>query len=197
MNICIYGASSNTIKKEYIKKTEELGKLMAERGHTLVFGGGSGGMMGAAARGMCMGHGYIIGVAPSFFDVDGILFPHCDELIYTETMGARKKILFEKSDAFIVTPGGIGTFDEFFEVLTLKQLARHKKAIVLFNIDGYYDSMLEMLLNTAKQGFMSEASLELFEVFDEPEALLDRLEKYEAPDMKIEDLKNIPGKREK
>ena len=192
MNICIYGASSNKIKKIYIEKTEELGKLMAQRGHTLVFGGGIGGMMGAAARGMYENHGYIIGVAPSFFNADGILFPHSNEFIYTETMGERKRILFEKSEAFIVAPGGVGTFDEFFEVLTLKQLARHKKAIALYNIDGYYDDMVKMLVKTAKQGFMSEASLELFRVFDAANVLLDWLEKYEAKDIRIEDMKSLP-----
>ena len=194
MNICVYGASSNMIDKKYIEKTEELGRKMAQRGHTLVFGAGSGGMMGAVARGVYKEHGYMIGVVPSFFNIDGVLFPHCNELIYTETMRERKKILFEKSDAFIMTPGGIGTFDEFFEVLTLKQLSRHTKAIVIYNVDGYYNDMVDMLVKTAKQGFMAEASLNLFKVFDDAVPLFDWIEKYEAKEIKIEDMKNIPTK---
>ena len=107
----------------------------------LVFGGGAQGMMGAAARGVRDGGGSIIGVAPDFFDVDGVLFPDCTEFIYTKTMRERKQILEDSSDAFIITPGGFGTLDEFFEILTLKQLERHNKAIVVLNVAGYYDNI--------------------------------------------------------
>ena len=156
MNICVYGASSNEIDKSFIEKTEELGAVMAERGHGLVFGGGAKGLMGAAARGVFSGKGKIIGIAPSFFNVDGILFEHCDEFIYPETMRERKRVMEEKSDAFIVTPGGIGTFDEFFEILTLRSLGRHTKAIAVYNIDGYYNALEDLLDNAVKGGFMKK-----------------------------------------
>ena len=145
MKICVYGAASPTIDPQYMKKVEEMGSEMAKRGHSLVFGGGGNGLMGAAARGVVRAKGKVIGVAPSFFQVDGVLFEECSELIYTETMRERKQIMEEKADAFVMLPGGIGTFDEFFEILTLKQLGRHNKAIVIFNIDGYYDNMLKMM----------------------------------------------------
>ena len=103
MNICIYGASSNIIDKTYILETELLGKEMAIRGHSLVYGGGGEGLMGAAARGFHENNGKIIGVAPSFFKVDGVLYEHCDEFIYTENMRQRKEIMENKSDAFVVT----------------------------------------------------------------------------------------------
>ena len=113
MNICVYGASSSTIAKSYINPTEELGEKMAKRGHNLVYGAGALGLMGAAARGVLRGGGKIIGVAPAFFKVDGVLFDDCDEMIYTDTMRERKGIMEEKSDAFIMTPGGLGTYDEY------------------------------------------------------------------------------------
>ena len=191
MNICVYGASSNKIDEVYISETEELGRKMARRGHTLVFGGGKGGMMGASARGMYECGGHIIGITPSFFHVDGVLFEHCNEVILTETMRERKKLLEEKSDAYIVSPGGIGTFDEFFERFTLKQHARHKKAIAIFNIAGYYDDMIKMLEKTAAQGFMSEASLNLFKVFDDADRMLDWIEKYEGELVDIAQVKYI------
>lgn len=115
MNVCVYGASSNDIDRSYIEETEYLGREIAKRGHTLVYGAGANGLMGAVARGVYEENGTIIGVTPSFFNVDGILFENVSELITTETMRERKQIMEDKADAFIITPGGIGTLEEFFE----------------------------------------------------------------------------------
>ena len=93
MNICIYGASSAELEQIYYDKTEELGKMMAKRGHGLVFGGGATGMMGAAARGVDSEDGYILGIAPRFFDKPGVLYENCSEFIFTETMRERKNSL--------------------------------------------------------------------------------------------------------
>ena len=173
MNICIYGASSNKLAKEYYDAAEALGALMAQQGHTLVFGGGQGGIMGAAARGAHAHGGAIIGVAPRFFDEPGILFAECTEFIYTETMRERKAIMEERSDAFIVLPGGIGTYEEFFEMLTLKQLGRHSKPMAMLNTRGYYDPMSAMLQNTVDESFMSADCMNLFGVCNTPEEVLD------------------------
>ncbi len=192
MNICLYGASSNTIDEKYIKLTEEFGEKLAERGHTLVYGAGAGGLMGAAARGVHKAEGKIIGVAPSFFNVDGILFEHCSEMIYTETMRERKAIMEQKADAFVMVPGGIGTFDEFFEILTLKQLGRHNKPIAIFNQEGYYDGITVLLENAIKEGFMTEKNRELLGVFEEAEELLSYFENYKSEDVsKLSELKGI------
>ena len=144
MKICVYGASSNDIDAKYISAGEDFGRAMANAGHGMVFGGGANGMMGAAARGMTSCGGEIIGVVPKFFDVDGMLYDKCTEMIYTDTMRERKQIMEEKSDAFVMLPGGIGTFDEFFEILTLRQVGRHAKAIGVLNVSGYYDDILNM-----------------------------------------------------
>ncbi len=176
MNICLYGASSNAIAKSYINPTEELGAKIAERGHTLIYGGGAAGLMGAAARGAYSQGGKIIGIVPSFLNVDGILFDNCDEMIFTETMRERKQLMEEKSDAFIVTPGGVGTFDEFFEILTLKQLGRHSKPIAVFNINGYFDSLVEQLKNAVHKQFMNPESFELCFFTDNADKLINYLE---------------------
>ena len=102
-------------------------------------------MMGAVARGMTEVGGEILGVAPGFFNVDGILYEKCTEFIYTETMRQRKQIMEDRADAFVMTAGGIGTFEEFFEILTLKQLGRHNKPIAILNTNGYYDAMEQIL----------------------------------------------------
>lgn len=178
MNICIYGASSNEISRSYVNAAEELGKKLASRGHSLVFGGGNNGLMGAAARGASSVGGQIIGIAPSFFNVDGVLFEKCTQFIYTETMRERKGIMGDISDAFVMAPGGIGTFDEFFEILTLRQLGRHAKPIAVFNVNGYFDNLFKMLETSVNHGFMTEECLKLCPCFTSPDKLLDYLETY-------------------
>ena len=172
MNICIYGASSTEIAQPYIEKTEALGEALAAQGHSLVYGAGGAGLMGAAARGFKRGGGKVVGVVPSFLKVDGVLYDGCDEMIYTETMRERKQIMEARAEAFIVTPGGIGTYEEFFEIYTLKQLGQLHKPIVVFNLDGYFDEMLAMLHRAVKENFMRSASLSLIAVADSPEAVM-------------------------
>lgn len=175
MDICLYGASSTQIDQKYIQATEALGEAMARANHRLVYGGGGAGLMGAAARGAKKAGGYVVGVVPSFLKVDGVLYDGCDEMIYTDTMRQRKQIMEERAQAFIITPGGIGTYEEFFEIYTLKQLGRHGKPMVIFNIDGYYDSLLAMLEQTVAEGFMRSASLALYTVATTPDEVLRQL----------------------
>ncbi len=191
MNICVYGAASKDIGEKYLKAGHELGYKLAKRGHGLVFGGGDTGMMGASARGTHDGGGHITGIAPSFFNVDGILYQHCDDFIYTETMRQRKQKLEDCSDGFVVSPGGIGTFEEFFEILTLKQLGKLDKPIAMLNTDGYFDPMIEMLKYTASENFMSEKNLELFYISDDIDSVLDYLENPPKPDFEISELRRI------
>ncbi len=177
MNICVYGASSNDIDQAYITAGEQLGREMAAGEHTLIFGGGQTGLMGAVARGMKSGNGKIIGIAPAFFDKPGILVEEYHEFIFTETMRERKDLMEQKSDAFIMTPGGIGTMEEFFEIFTLKQLGRHSKLIGILNVNGYYDELIQMLVHTAEKGFMDMKCIELFCVSESPTELLEMITK--------------------
>lgn len=172
MNICVYCASSDQISPEFFDAARELGALIAKNGHTLIFGGGSGGLMGAVGKGALENGGHIIGIAPKFFDEPGVLMKNEAEFIFTETMSERKAIMEEMADAFIALPGGIGTFEEFFEVLTLKQLGRHSKSISLLNTRDYYDDFNSMLILTAKRGFMSAACLDLYKMCATPEEAL-------------------------
>ena len=191
MNICVYGASSDAIDKRYIEDGELLGEEMAKRGHTLVFGGGAHGLMGAVARGMTKGGGKIIGIAPSFFNVDGVLYEKCHEFYYPETMRERKKLMEDMSEAFIMTPGGIGTYEEFFEILTLKQLGRHQKAIAVLNTLGYYDTIETLMKLTAEKGFMKSASLELYKNCDTVSEVLNYIDGYTQTDFNIGEVKYL------
>ena len=135
-------------------------------------------MMGAAARGVDSEDGYILGIAPRFFDKPGVLYENCSEFIFTETMRERKQRMQEESDACIVLPGGIGTLEEFFEILTLKQLGRDDRAIVLLNTLGAFDAMLRMLEELAERRFMSKNCLELYFVAGTPEQAMEYLAGY-------------------
>ena len=192
MNICVYGASSNTIDKKYIDKIELLGETLAKRGHGLVFGGGKNGAMGASARGALRGGAKkVLGIAPRFFDVDGVLFENCTELVYTDTMRERKKLLEDYSDAFIIAPGGIGTFDEFFEILTLKQLARHNKPMVIFDVDGYYKPLINLMQNAVDGEFMNSATMELYHYTDSIEEVFNYIENYTYQMKQLHEYKDI------
>lgn len=178
MRICVYGAASPTIDPEYIQKVEIMGKEMVARGHSLVFGGGGNGLMGAAARGVRAAGGYILGVIPKFFDEEKVeaICDFCDELIQPDTMRQRKQIMEDNSDAFIVTPGGIGTFEEFFEILTLKQLCRHNKPIVLYNLKGYYNELNQVMEESIKKNFIRDNCRELYQITDDLEQLFAYIE---------------------
>ena len=191
MKICVYGASSYKIDSSFITAGEKLGELMAKRGHGLIFGGGANGMMGAAARGVYRQKGEIVGISPELFDVDGVLFDHCNEMIFTKTMRERKQLLEDMSDAFVVTAGGSGTYDEFFEILTLKQLGYHNKPIAILNTNGYFDKLVELFEVALKGEFIKENCLKLYKVLDTPEEVIEYIENYSDSGYSLDELKNV------
>ncbi len=191
MNIAVYGAASSLIDKSYKEAGRDLGRKIVDRGHGLVFGGGANGMMGSVAEGVNEKNGYILGVVPEFFKEAGseVSFKKCTEYIYTETMRERKKIMEERCDAFIISPGGIGTFDEFFEILTLKQLGRHNKAIAIYNINGFYDEIASALHRCVVEKFITDDCAELCKVFDDADEMLDYIENYNPEDIDLSKVK--------
>ncbi len=178
MRICVYGAASPTIDPRYIEAVEQMGKIMAARGHSLVFGAGGNGLMGAAARGFKAGGGKIVGVIPRFFAAEDIeaVYDACDELIETDTMRERKQAMEDNADAFVVVPGGIGTFEEFFEILTAKQLCRHNKPIAIFNLLGYYNELNQVMVSAIDKNFIRRDCQALFALSEDVEVLLDYIE---------------------
>ena len=191
MRICVFGAASNDIDAKYVRDVESLCTRLAKAGHNLVFGAGASGLMGAAARGFKDGGADVIGVIPEFFKAVEVepIFDRCDELIFTETMRERKAIMEDKADAFIIVPGGIGTFEEFFEVLTLKQLGRHNKPIAMYNIEGYYDSMDSMMHHSIYEKFVSENCKKIYAILSSEDALVDYIERVDVPKFTIREMK--------
>lgn len=178
MRICIYGSASENIADIYKEKAFRFGEIMAEHKHELIFGGGNNGLMGSTARGVKKNGGKIVGIAPEFFRaVDGELYSECTEFIFTKSMNERKALLKEKSDAFAVLPGGIGTYDELFDTLVSICLGIDKnKKIGILNVEGYYDNLGDLLQNMVQKGFMAEENTKICRIFKDEAELLAYLE---------------------
>lgn len=176
MKVCLYGSGSNRTPKEFTDVGYELGSRLALNGHSLVFGGGNNGMMGAVARGVCDNGGKVTAISPEWIREFDDPFKDYDEYIMTHSMDERKNLFLEKSDVFIIVPGGIGTLDEFFEVLTLKYLHRHSKTIILYNINRFYDMMIEMLVKMHDDGLIREGALDYFVVADSLDEVFEYLQ---------------------
>ena len=192
MKVCVFGAASDIIDKKYIDEVEKRGEELAKRGHELVCGAGGNGLMGAAARGVHKQNGKITGVIPEFFREENIekIFEECDEIIYTKTMAERKAKMEDLADAFMIVPGGMGTFEEFFEVLTLKQLGRHVKPIAIYDINGYYKRLKALLENAMAEKFIRDDCSLLYHYGDSAEAAIKYIEDDKQIKRDVHDLKN-------
>lgn len=175
LRICVFCASSDTVDKKYFTIAQELGKKLAARGHELVYGGYTNGMMGKLAVAAHEGGAKITAVVPAIFDCDGFTYRYCDEIIKTVGMHDRKASMQRNSDAFIVLPGGIGTLDELFDTLDLRMLGVLDKRIIILNAFGFYDWLESLLLNMKSDGFVREGRPGA-EFFSSCDAALDALE---------------------
>ncbi len=192
MNLCVFGSASFEIDPLYIEAIEQFGEMMVDRGHGLVFGAGGNGLMGAAARGVYRKGGYIYGVIPAFFRDEEIeaIFDRCSEILFTEDMADRKEAMENRADAFVITPGGIGTFEEFFQVLTAKQLGRHTKPIAIYDVNGYYKELIALLDYSVEHKFVRADCKELYFVSNNPEEIFHYIENDDQRKRNVKDLKN-------
>jgi len=176
LSVCVYCSSSNTIDDVYPSVAEALGRGLADRGHRLVYGGGNVGLMGVLARTAHKAGASVTGVIPEKLqDREGIAYD-ADDLIVTDTMRERKRIMYQEADAFIALPGGFGTLEEFMEVLTLKQLGYHDYPIVLLNADGFFDTLLSFFEELQEGNFTHATALsDLVHIVSDAEAALDRV----------------------
>lgn len=174
-SVCVFCGASNAIAKKYLNIGAEFGALLAQRGITLVYGGGDCGVMGAVANATMKAGGHVTGVFP--VSLRNIENEHqsLTEIIIVGTMHERKQNMFERSDAFIVFPGGFGTMDEMFEILTWKQLMLHNKPVVIFNYQGYWDPLIALMKNIIETGFAKTEVATYYHVVDELEQILDVL----------------------
>ena len=172
MNIAVYCGSASGNRPSFTEGAKALGSWIAQNGHTLVYGGSRTGLMGATADAVLAGGGKVIGVMPREYDLPDVTFQGCTELIYTDTVAERKRIMQEQSDGFIILPGGLGTLDEFFDTLAQRQLDKLCKPIALLNTLDYYCALELVIENCAKKGFMGLNCLDMFVLCDQPDEAL-------------------------
>ncbi|RKD25973.1 Rossman fold protein, TIGR00730 family [Ammoniphilus oxalaticus] len=179
--VAVFCGSSKGSSDVYIKTAKKLGKELAKRDITLVYGGASVGIMGAVADSILEEGGEVIGIMPSFLERREISHKKLSELIIVDSMHERKAQTAELVDGFIALPGGPGTLEEFFEIFTWAQLGLHQKPCGLLNINQYFDPLLELLNHMAKEQFMHDKYLSMAFVDSEPSKLLDKFRSYEPP----------------
>ena len=161
-SVTVYCSSSRTLDQIYYRAGELLGGEIARAGWDLVYGGNRVGLMQAVADGARGAGGRVIGITPQLFVDQGYGDSLCDELIVTENLRDRKAMLEQRGDAFIALPGGLGTFEEIFDIITHRQLGYHDKPIVLVNINGYYDALIDLIERGVAEHFIKIQSRKLF-----------------------------------
>jgi uncharacterized protein (TIGR00730 family) len=175
--LTIFCGSSSGTQLEFTKDAFELGKWCAENEFGLVYGGASIGVMGAVAEGFLQNGAPVSGVIPTILKKREVAHFHLTELIETETMHERKALMMQRADAFIALPGGFGTLEELFEVITWHQLGIHQKPIFIFNQNGCYDSLIQLVNDMISNGFVRRENTSIYEVFTDLESLKKRLKR--------------------
>lgn len=191
LSVCVYCGSRDGASATYARAAAQVGAEIGRRGWQLVYGGGRAGLMGRVADAVLAAGGRVTGVIPRTLMEREVGHTGLSELHVVDTMHERKRMMAERSDAFIALPGGIGTFEELFEVWTWRQLGYHDKPIGLLNVDGYYDALLGFLGQTVTHGFVSEPQRTLLEVATEPVGLLDAIARLAPKATEPDDYRRI------
>lgn len=190
-SITVYCGSSDHVDEQFHEPAAAIGKALAMRGISLVFGGGRVGLMGVVARAVREHGGHVVGIITTKLHAIERADEQCDELIIVDTMRERKRLLLERGEGIIVLPGGLGTYEEFFEVLVGRQLGEHDHPIGIVNAHGYYNPLVAMLEHGIEHGFVREAARELFEIHPNATAVLDRV--LQAEKLEIDDHRFLPS----
>jgi uncharacterized protein (TIGR00730 family) len=176
-SVCVYCGSSARVDNVYKEAAIALGRHIADAGWSVVYGGGRVGLMGLVADSALSVGGTVIGIIPQHIQAREVQHTDLTELHVVDSMHIRKQMMVDRSDAFVILAGGLGTLDEFFELLTWKQLGLHDKPIVMVNINQYWTKMLDAIAHIADEKFMREEDLKMFEVVDSVDQVAGALEK--------------------
>ncbi|WP_047245148.1 LOG family protein [Maribacter thermophilus] len=177
-SIVVFCGSSEGGSSIFAEQAYVLGKTLAAKNMTLVYGGAKIGVMGKVAQGVLENNGRVVGVIPEFLKIKEVVHENLSDLIVTQNMHERKLKMHELSDAIIMLPGGFGTLEEFFEMLTWSQLGLHQYPIGVLNVDGFYDELLQMLWKMVDKGFVKETDYRSILVDDNVYGLLGKMENY-------------------
>jgi uncharacterized protein (TIGR00730 family) len=186
-SICVYCGTGSEVDQAYKDAAFQLGQHLAQKKVRLVYGGGRMGLMGLVADGCFNNGGEVIGIIPEHVQKKEVANPHVTELFTVDSMHTRKRMMVDKSEAFVILPGGFGTLDETFEILTWKYLGQHDKPIVFLNVKGFYDPLLKMVDHMVDSGFTPFWHRHLYQVVDKIEDILPALNsqpEHVRPDLK-------------
>ncbi len=181
-SICVYCGSSDKVNSIYLNVAREMGAVIAKKGMQLIYGAGSTGLMGAVAKGALELGGDVVGVLPKMFDTPQLAHPELTSIEVVKDMHTRKARIVELADGFIAMPGGFGTLEEFFEILTWAQIGLHSKPIGLLNIGGYYGPLMTFMKKLETEGFLYSGHNSLYVHNANPEKLLESMSQYQPPD---------------
>ena len=156
-SICVYCGSNAGAREDYARTAEALGRAIAESGTRLVYGGGAVGLMGIVARATMAAGGPVTGIIPQFLKDRELMLREVNDIIVTADMHERKKLMFERADAFVALPGGIGTLEEVVEMMTWAQLDQHVKPVLILNLNGFYDPLIALFGRMGEEGFLNKA----------------------------------------
>jgi len=174
-SVCVYCGSRNGSLPAYAEVAQQVGQWIGKHQGQLVYGGGNNGLMGLVAQATAQAGGRVVGIIPKALQSHENTRTACDEVHVVDTMHERKRMMADRADVFLALPGGIGTFEEFFEVWTWRQLGYHDKPVGLLNTEGYYDGLLQFAQHSVTQGFLSDWQLDLIRCSAQPDALLQEL----------------------
>ncbi|WP_290770864.1 TIGR00730 family Rossman fold protein [Anaerofustis sp.] len=178
MNICIYGSYSKNLDEKMIQVSKNIGEALAKRGHNLIFGGGKNGLLGELAKAVNNNNRETMGIILDDSDMENFVYKECSTLISKKNMSERKLYMEDNSDGFIILPGGIGTLDEFFEILVLKNKGIWDKPIVLFNHKDFFNDLILFMKKIIKENMMNENIFDLFYITDSMSDMFNYLENY-------------------
>jgi uncharacterized protein (TIGR00730 family) len=181
-SICIYCGSSDQVQPAYLECARQMGAAVAERGLTVVYGAGSTGLMGVLANAALQAGGQVIGVIPAIFNTPRLAHAGLTRLEVLDTIHLRKARMIELSDAFIALPGGFGTLEELFEILTWAQVGLHHKPVGLLNTRRFFDPLLRLIEHIEQEGFIYSEHRDLLSHAETPQALLEALQNHRPPD---------------
>lgn len=179
--ICVYSGSNLGNRPEYKEIAIQLGDVFVQNNIELVYGGSKIGLMGEIASRILESNGHVTGVMPKGLFPQEIIHGRLSRLIEVQDMHERKKAMADLSDGFIALPGGIGTFEELFEILSWAQLGIHKKPVGVLNVTGFFDPVITLLQSIVQEGFMNASNLKLLLVATDPQKLVDRMSSYTSP----------------
>lgn len=180
-SLCVYCGSASQVRASHLDAARALGAMAAKAGVDIVYGGGRIGMMGAVAEGAQAAGGRVVAIIPQHLEALEVGNRSATEYIVVDSMHARKKLMAERSDAFCALPGGLGTLDETFEIITWRQLKLHDKPVILVNLDGYWDPLLRLVEHQTAEGYLRGGNAGLFQVVERVDQVIEAANRAPRP----------------